>query len=91
MAQIDKVISKQTPTLLDASKANELIGFVNGLLGSKGDNDIDVTVEDSGRLVISLKEGLSGGLPEGFEEETLDVVEDDNTAGQRVFLTKEVT
>jgi len=30
------------------------------------------------------------GLPEGFAEETLDVVEDDNTAGQRVFLTKAV-
>lgn len=90
MAQIDKVISKQTPTLLDASKANELIGFVNGLLDSKGDDNIEVTVEDSGRLVISLKEGLSG-VPDGFEEETLDIVEDDNTSGRRVFLTKAVT
>lgn len=34
--------------------------------------------------------GSGGGIPDGFEEETLDVVEDDNTAGQRVFLTKEV-
>jgi len=34
--------------------------------------------------------GLSRGLPEGFEEETLDIVEDNNTAGQRVFLTKAV-
>jgi len=31
-----------------------------------------------------------GGLPEGFEEEILDIVQDDNTAGQRFFLTKEV-
>ena len=32
----------------------------------------------------------AGGLPSGFAEETLDVVNDDNTAGQRVFLTKAV-
>ena len=30
------------------------------------------------------------GLPTGFNEETLDVVNNDNTAGQRVFLTKAV-
>jgi hypothetical protein len=34
--------------------------------------------------------GGGGGLPSGFAEETLDVVNNDNTAGQRVFLTKEV-
>ena len=33
--------------------------------------------------------GGGGGLPPGFEEETLDVVEDDNTPGTRIFLTKE--
>jgi hypothetical protein len=34
--------------------------------------------------------GLSGGggIPEGFTEETLDVVENDNSAGQRIFLTQ---
>ena len=32
----------------------------------------------------------SGGLPSGFNQETLDVVNNDNTAGQRVFLTKAV-
>ena len=32
----------------------------------------------------------TGGLPSGFGQETLDVVNDDNTAGQRVFLTKAV-
>ena len=31
-----------------------------------------------------------GGLPSGFDQETLDVVNNDNTAGQRVFLTKAV-
>ena len=34
--------------------------------------------------------GGSAGVPDGFEEETLDIVNNDNTAGQRVFLTKAV-
>lgn len=34
--------------------------------------------------------GGGGGVPEGFAEETLDVVNANNTAGQRVFLTKAV-
>lgn len=34
--------------------------------------------------------GGGGGLPSGFAQETLDVVNDDNTAGQRVFLTQAV-
>lgn len=34
--------------------------------------------------------GGGGGLPDGFEEELLDIVQDDNTAGQRFFLTKSV-
>jgi hypothetical protein len=32
----------------------------------------------------------TGGLPNGFDQETLDVVNNNNTAGQRVFLTKAV-
>ena len=31
-----------------------------------------------------------GGVPSGFAEETLDVVNNNNAAGQRVFLTKAV-
>ena len=31
-----------------------------------------------------------GGLPDGYVEELLDIVQDDNTAGQRYFLTKAV-
>lgn len=33
--------------------------------------------------------GAGGGLPEGFDEEELDIVESDNTPGTRIFLTKE--
>ena len=47
--------------------------------------------DDSIDNVDSSTDGSgSGGSPGGFEEETLDVVNDDNTAGQRVFLTKAV-
>lgn len=28
------------------------------------------------------------GLPEGYQEELIDIVQEDNTAGQRYFLTK---
>ena len=52
------------------------------------------TVQDDGvDNVDSSNDGSGsggGGLPDGFEEETLDVVNDDNTAGQRLFLTKAV-
>ena len=44
-----------------------------------GIDNVDSSLSDSG-----------GGLPDGFDEETLDVVNSDNTAGQRVFLTKAV-
>ena len=94
--KIQPFVRGQAPTLLDAQRANELVRVINGLVQSKGTNGIKVSVEGDGRLVISgeILENLigegGGGLPEGFEEETLDVVEDDNTAGQRVFLTKAV-
>lgn len=39
--------------------------------------------------VIKLPRGGGGGMPDGFEEETLDVVNSDNAPGTRVFLTKE--
>jgi hypothetical protein len=90
----------QAPTLLDAGRANELVDAINGLLQSTGKGGIKIIVEGSGRLVISGEEleknierliGEGGGeFPEGFEEETLDVVEDNNKAGKRVFLTKAV-
>jgi len=40
--------------------------------------------------VDSALDPVRGGLPPDFAEETLDVVNNDNTAGQRVFLTKAV-
>ena len=40
--------------------------------------------------VDSALDPVRGGLPSDLAEETLDVVNNDNTAGQRVFLTKAV-
>ena len=48
------------------------------------DNAVDFVGRDG------AEEGEGGGLPSGFAEELLDVVNDDNTAGQRYFLTKAV-
>jgi hypothetical protein len=47
------------------------------------DNGIDSAISHSGSVSDS-----GGGLPDGYAEELLDVVNDDNTAGQRYFLTK---
>lgn len=35
-------------------------------------------------------DGGGGGLPDGFDEETLDIVDLNNLAAQRIFLTKDV-
>lgn len=92
--KLQKFTRGQAPTLLDAGRANELVDAINGLMQSTGKGGIKIVVEGSGRLVISGEELLEQiqqigeGLPDGFEEETLDVVEDNNQAGQRVFLTK---
>tara|TARA_R110000803_G_scaffold38454_1_gene83166 strand:+ start:1334 stop:1711 length:378 start_codon:yes stop_codon:yes gene_type:complete len=49
------------------------------------DNGVDSAISHSGSVSVS-----GGGLPDGFAEETLDVVDANNAAGQRVFLTKAV-
>lgn len=56
------------------------------------ENQVTEVVYSDNNVVFKLPRSAAGGggLPDGFEEETLDVVEDDNTPGQRVFLTKEV-
>lgn len=93
--KIQPFVKGQAPTLIDAERANQLVRLLNGLIQSKGTNGIKVTVEGDGRLVVSgeelqllIEEG-GGGVPEGFEEETFDVVLPDNTAGERIFLAKE--
>jgi hypothetical protein len=71
-----------TPTLLEEWKANELINKIN---------ELDDTAENLDERVTALENEEAGeGLPEGFSEEILGVVQNDNTAGQRVFLTRAV-
>ncbi len=50
-------------------------------------NIVDDNVDAVPRVRISEETG-GGGAPSGFQEEIFDVVQDDNTAGQRIFLTK---
>jgi coenzyme F420-reducing hydrogenase alpha subunit len=71
-----------TPTLLEEWKANELINKIN---------ELDDTAENLDERVTALEnEEAEEGLPEGFSEEILGVVQNNNTAGQRVFLTRAV-
>jgi len=88
MANIEKVTQG---ALAKNKKLNEIINRLNPLL------NIEVNeVEENAPLEIEYSDNNvvlrvpSGGVPEGFAEETLDVVNSDNTAGQRVFLTKAV-
>jgi len=81
-------------------KLNEVIAAVNSLTGM---TVREGSITESPKLVFGERNselittgggtgggGGGGGVPEGFAEETLDVVNSDNTAGQRVFLTKAV-
>ena len=54
------------------------------------DDGIDQTGSNPENGDGGSSDGGGGGLPEGFAEETLDVVDANNAAGQRVFLTKAV-
>lgn len=82
---------------LTTQRGNQLIQFANkfsqikvvmqeGVEPQFKISDTNVTLV----LPTSIIQGGGGSLPEGFEEETLDLVEDDDTTGQRVFLTKAV-
>jgi hypothetical protein len=93
---ITRLVKGSAPSLVKTEKGNELIDAINSLLRSEGESPIEVRFESAtgsipAKMVISLDEEALNGLPEGFEEETLDIVQDDNTAGQRIFLTKAVT
>jgi len=58
------------------------------------ESDTSISVKDFEKIdtVVGVDgtASSSGGGIGDFAEETLDIVEDDNTAGQRIFLTKEV-
>ena len=50
----------------------------------------DVNFESIVPPVADINGAKSGSLSSGFSEQTLDIVNSDNTAGQKIFLTKSV-
>lgn len=54
MPTIDTLSQGSTPTLLQAEKGNELIGYVNSLMSSEGEDPINVEVDTDGKMTISL-------------------------------------
>lgn len=53
MAKIKKVIKGQHPSLLDADKANELIGMINGILSSRAQDPLSLKVDSDGAININ--------------------------------------
>lgn len=72
MPKISKLVPGQAPTMMRADVANEVIDYVNGLLQSQGKNGVDVIVESSGKLTISL---TGSGVPSGYVEKAGVIVE----------------
>ena len=92
MANIEKVTDG---SLAKNKKLNEVIEKLNPLLNIEvnqveEDAPLEIEYSDNNVVLRVPASATQGGLPEGFAEETLDVVNNDNTAGQRVFLTKAV-
>ena len=54
MPTIDTLTQGSTPTLLQAEKGNELIGYVNALMSSEGEEPIDVEVDSDGKMTVKL-------------------------------------
>lgn len=95
---MDEIPEIKRGTFAPSSVVNRLIRFINAMRvmtvreGSASETPKLVLADRKFELITTLGETAEGGggIPEGFKEETFDVVEDDNTAGQRIFLTKEV-
>lgn len=82
--KIQPFVKGQSPTLLDADRANEIVRLINGLIQSEGQNGIKVIVEGDGKLSISLdREEIND-----FDELQLQYVKDDNTVGEATFLIR---
>lgn len=77
-------------------KINEIIRALNPLqqieIQESGSNFSVVYSDNNVLITVPEKDGdyYGGGLPSGYTEEILDVVDSNNAAGQRYFLTKSV-
>ena len=56
----------------------------------ENNNPEEVMIPDEAETPTSGGANTGGGLPDGYVEELLDVVNNDNTASQRYFLTRPV-
>lgn len=66
-------------------KQNAIINALKPLLNLEiQSGDTSQILQSETNTVIQI----SGGIPDGYSEELLDVVTNSNTAGQRYFLTK---
>ena len=50
----------------------------------------DVNFESTLSPVANINGAAAGSSASGFSQQTLDIVKSDNTAGQKIFLTKSV-
>jgi len=78
MPQIDKLTRGSTPTLLEASKGNDLIDAINGLLNMKSSSEfVDVDVGNNYSVKIDTP---------SLSSETFEVVGQSNTAQSVSFV-----
>ena len=77
---LQRLTAGQAPTLLDASRANEIIELLNAMQRSEGRNGVDILIEGDGRLIISIADE--------FEERELIVCNEDNDPETWTILAK---
>ena len=73
-----------------AGQGERVLQGRNTVIPGGTDGATDSTNSTNSTNSTGPAEPAGSGLPSGFAEETLDVVNNNNTAGQRVFLTKAV-
>lgn len=76
-------------------KINEIIDALNPLqqieIQESGNNFSVVYSDNNVMITVPEQDGdYYGGLPDGYEEELLDIVDANNSPAQRYFLTKTV-
>jgi len=54
MPKIEKLVPGQSPSLLDADKANELVNMINGMLSSRAQDPIKLSVNSDGSFDINV-------------------------------------
>lgn len=95
MPSIERVVKGSAPSLLEADKANEVIGAINGLANVKSISpirarvysdwsgfEIDIDIQDLNSKISAS----GGGIPDGFEQVSVEFVDENNQAATGTFL-----